>query len=88
MILLTDTDENNGATELSIKEISKGTQTKNIFLQGKAGDVLIFDTFSLHRANSYLENERRLIWLRFGEFPNGGVAQDIGWKISKALKTI
>jgi hypothetical protein len=88
MILLTDSDEKNGATELLINEASKDIQKQNVFRQGNAGDVLIFDTFSLHRANSYLENERRLMWLRFGEFPNGGVAQDIGWKISKILKAI
>ena len=81
MLLLSDASPGNGATELDLQSL--GSPEGNLFMSGKAGDLFIFDTFNLHRANNNLSSDRQLIWLRFGEFPNGGVAQDVGWRVAQ-----
>ena len=72
MVLLTSVSADNGATRLYDESTHE-----EIFLEGDAGDVFVFDTFNYHSGNPVLLNERRQIWIRFGEIPNASLIQDL-----------
>jgi hypothetical protein len=74
-IALTDTQPDDGAT-IFFDEIQK----KEKYLSANAGEIYLMDPFAMHRANSLFKKPRLLCWVRFGEWPNLGFYQDLGFR--------
>jgi hypothetical protein len=74
-IALTDTQPDDGAT-IFFDEIEQ----KEKYLSANAGEIYLMDPFAKHRANSLFKKPRLLCWVRFGEWPNLGFYQDLGFR--------
>ena len=92
-ILLSNVNENNGATQIiegshKIEELDAKNENKKVFLNGDAGKVYAVDTWALHSGNKKIETTRLVTWIRFSSFSSRSYYHDKNYIFDDVLNKL
>ena len=92
-ILLSNVNENNGATQIiegshKIEELDAKNENKKVFLNGDAGKVYAVDTWALHSGNKKIETPRLVTWIRFSSFSSRSYYHDKNYIFDNVLNKL
>ena len=92
-ILLSNVNENNGATQIiegshKIEELDAKNENKKVFLNGDAGKVYAVDTWALHSGNKKIETPRLVTWIRFSSFSSRSYYHDKNYLFDDVLNKL
>ncbi len=92
-ILLSNVNENNGATQIiegshKKEELNVECKNKKIFLSGDAGKIYAVDTWALHSGNKKIETPRLVTWIRFSSFSSRSYYHDKNYIFDDVLNKL
>lgn len=92
-ILLSNVNENNGATQIiegshKIEKLDAKNENKKVFLNGDAGKVYAVDTWALHSGNKKIETPRLVTWIRFSSFSSRSYYHDKNYIFDNVLNKL
>ena len=92
-ILLSNVNENNGATQIiegshKKEELDAKCESKKVFLNGDAGKIYAVDTWALHSGNKKIETPRLVTWIRFSSFSSRSYYHDKNYIFDDVLNKL
>ena len=92
-ILLSNVNENNGATQIiegshKKEELDAECEKKKFFLSGDAGKIYAVDTWALHSGNKKIETPRLVTWIRFSSFSSRSYYHDKNYIFDDVLNKL
>ena len=92
-ILLSNVNENNGATQIiegshKKEELDAKNENNKVFLNGNAGKIYAVDTWALHSGNKKIETPRLVTWIRFSSFSSRSYYHDKNYLFDDVLNKL
>ena len=92
-ILLSNVNENNGATQIiegshKKEELDAKNENNKVSLNGNAGKIYAVDTWALHSGNKKIETPRLVTWIRFSSFSSRSYYHDKNYLFDDVLNKL